>query len=326
MKRIISLFMSIYVILALSLSLSTAAQAASTNASAGKVSTKYTALNVRKTKSSSSKIIASLKKGSYVTLISKSGNKWKVEYAPGKYGYCAKSYIKERTSSYQRYVNTKSTTLNVRLGAGSSYKVIAKLKRGKSVVVLSTKETYSKILYDGTKTGYVKTKYLSKTKPSSTYTPHKLSVTAYSQADTRWKDIKIGTQGDTIGSSGCTTTCLAMTESFRTGKTVTPKDMSKQLNYAPSGWLYWPDSYTTELVTSSNYLSKIYSLLKKGKPVILGSKKDNGSQHWVVVTGYTSNASTLEASAFEINDPGSKSRTKLSQFISAYPNLYKIAY
>ena len=69
------------------------------------------------------------------------------------------------------------------------------------------------------------------------------------------------------------------------------------------------------------YLSKILSLLKQGKPVLLGAKNSSGGQHWVVVTGYT--GAGLTESSFIINDPGSETRTNLQQFFNSFPNLYK---
>lgn len=293
--------------------------------SAGKVQTKSTSLNVRKTKESSSAVIGSLKKNSHVTLVSKTGNKWKVEYKNGKYGYCHEDYIK-KVSEKVRYVNIKSGSLNVRSKSNTSSKIKDKLKRAEEVIVLSSSDGFSKILYRGTKTGYVKASYLSVSKPQNKTEAINLSVPSYKQTDSRWKSIKIGTQGDTIGSSGCTTTCLAMTESVRTNKTVTPADMAKKLTYAPAGWLYWPQNYNVEYTSASTYLSSVYSALKKGKPIIVGSKKANGSQHWVVVTGFKGNPASLSASQFTINDPGSNTRARLSEFISAYPELYKVAY
>lgn len=292
---------------------------------AGKVQTKSTALNVRKTKDGSSAVIGKLKKSSHVTLISKSGNRWRVEYKNGKYGYCHEDYI-SIVSEKVRYVNITSGVLNVRSKKSTSSSVMDKLKRGEEVIVLSSSDGFSKILYYGTKTGYVKSSYLSSKKPEDKAKKITLSVPSYKQTDSRWKSIKIGTQGDTIGSSGCTTTCLAMTESQRTGKAVTPADMAKKLTYAPAGWLYWPQNYNVEYTSASSYLSSVYKVLKSGKPVIVGSKKSNGSQHWVVVTGFSGNPDSLKASDFLINDPGSSTRTKLSDFISAYPKLYKIAY
>ena len=259
------------------------------------------------------------------TLVSKSGDRWRVEYKNGKYGYCHEDYIK-KVSEKVRYVNITNGVLNVRTKKNTSSKIKDKLKRGEEVVVLSTSEGFSKILYYGTKTGYVKASYLSASKPKNNTEAITVSVPSFKQTDSRWKNIRIGTQGDTIGSSGCTTTCLSMTESVRTKKTVSPADMAKKLTYAPAGWLYWPNNYNVEYTSNSSYLSSVYRVLKSGKPVIVGSKKNNGSQHWVVVTGYKGNPSTLKASDFTINDPGSSTRKKLSEFISVYPNLYKVAY
>ena len=61
----------------------------------------------------------------------------------------------------------------------------------------------------------------------------------------------------------------------------------------------------------------------KGKPVIVGAKKSNGGQHYVVVTGVKA-TNTLTTSSFYINDPGSSTRTTLNQFFSAYPYFYKM--
>ena len=56
--------------------------------------------------------------------------------------------------------------------------------------------------------------------------------------------------------------------------------------------------------------------------MLFGAKNASGSQHWVVVTGYTG-GSSLSASGFTIHDPGSHSRTNLQQFLNAYPTFYK---
>lgn len=313
----------LWICIVLSLLLFGKAEASASSPSAGRVETKSTALNVRKTKDGSSAVIGKLKKSSHVTLVSKSGNRWKVEYKDGKYGYCHEDYIK-KVSEKVRYVSISSGHLNVRSKKSTASAIKDKLKRGDEVIVLSASGGFSKILYNGTKTGFVKSSYLSASKPKTKSIS--LSVPSYKQNDSRWRSIKIGIQGDTIGSSGCTTTCLAMTESVRTKKNVTPKDMAERLTYTESGRLYWPENYVVEYTTNSTYLSSVYSVLKKGRPVIVGSKKANGSQHWVVVTGFSGNPDSPRASDFTINDPGSSSRTRLSEFISVYPGLYKLAY
>ena len=122
------------------------------------VSTGY--LNVRKSASTASSIVSKLEKGSYITLISQNGNWWYVEYAKGQYGYCHSSYIKG-TDSNIATVNTQSSPLNIRSGAGTGYSRLGTIPKGETVIVLSTSGDWCRILYNGTKTGYVSKKYLA---------------------------------------------------------------------------------------------------------------------------------------------------------------------
>ncbi len=292
---------------------------------AGKVATESTALNLRKSASTSSEVVKQMKKGKYLTLLKKEGSWWKVEYAKGKTAYAHGNYI-DTVSSKAMYVATQSGNLNVRSSASATAEIKTTLPKGTVVLKLSEKNSFTRILYNGSSTGYVSSAYLSELTSSGSYKKISLSVPSFKQTDSRWANIKIGTQGDTIKSSGCTTTALAMTESFHLGKTVTPADMVKKLTYSSSGMLYWPTDYVTELVSASDYLPKIYTQLSKGKPVILGMKKSGGTQHWVVITGHSKSATSLSAGNFTINDPGSSTRTLLSEFVSAYPVAYKIAY
>ena len=301
------------------------ASAADASSKAGRVATESTALNLRKSATTSSAVVKQMKKGKYLTLLKKEGSFWLVEYAKGKTAYAHGNYI-DTVSSKVMFVATQSGNLNVRSSASATAEIRTTLPKGTVVLKLSEKNSFTKILYNGSSTGYVSTAYLSELKSTGEYKKISLSVPSFKQTDSRWADIRIGTQGDTIRSSGCTTTALSMTESFHLGKTVTPADMVKRLSYSASGMLYWPTDYVTELVTSSDYLSKIYTQLSKGKPVILGMKKSNGAQHWVVITGHTKSTSSLSANNFTINDPGSNVRTVLSEFVSAYPTAYKIAY
>ena len=151
----------------------------------------------------------------------------------------------------------------------------------------------------------------------------KLSVPKYTQYDSRWKNVKLGKSSKTIGQVGCTTTCLAMSESYLTKTTIYPNKMSKKLKYTSGGALYWPSNYT--LKSSNNYLSEIYNQLKKGKPVLVGAKTSKGSQHWVIVTGYNGNGIN-KASSYTINDPGYRKKTNLQQHFDKYTKFYKIAY
>ncbi len=319
MKKFMSFILALILILG---ALSIPTVAATTSSKAGMVSITSGRLNVRSSASTSGTVVSSLAKGSYVTLMSKSGNWWKVEYADGKYGYCHADYIKA-VNGTPATVKILSGSLNVRSGAGTSYSKIASLYKGDVVIELSKSDNWSKILFNGTKTGYVSSQYLS-TSSSSTYSKVALSVPSFKQTDSRWANVKIGSSGKTIAQIGCATTAIAMMESYRTGTTIYPDAMSKKLSYSSSGNVYWPSNYTV-VTSSSGYLNGIYNQLKNGKPVLFGAKKSSGTQHWVVITGYTG-GNSLTASGFTINDPGSKSRTTLQHLLNEYPTFYKYFY
>ena len=83
---IIRRFISIFFLILILPALPKRAQAASA-IKAGAVTTDRGSLNVRTKPSTSAHIAASVKKGSYITLHSRSGDWWKVEYVKGKVGY-----------------------------------------------------------------------------------------------------------------------------------------------------------------------------------------------------------------------------------------------
>ena len=299
--------------------------AASKPNGAGRVTTASTKLNVRSSPSSTATIKKQLSKNSYVTLYQKSGNYWYVQYSSSGYGYCHQDYITS-VSTNIRTVKTTSGRLRVRSGASTAHSVKAYISSGSYVTVLSTTGDFSRIVYNGNQTGYVHSDYLAKssTSASATYKAKKLNVPSFKQTDSRWANVTLGSSGQTIGKIGCATTALAMTESYRTGTTIYPHQMAKKLSYTSGGAVYWPSNYII-ITSSSGYLKKIYDSLQAGKPVILGAKKSNGSQHYVVITGVKAN-NTLTTASFYINDPGSNSRTTLSQFLNDYPNFYKMMY
>lgn len=321
MKKILSSIMAIIMIGILLLPLE--AHAATVSSGAGQVSVSSGTLNVRKSNSTSSAVVASLTKGSYITLISKSGSWWRVEYSNGRYGYCHADYIKTISSSAMT-VNIKSGSLNVRSGPSTAYSKTGSLLKAETVLVLSSSGSWKRILYHGTKTGYVSAQYLATATKSSGYSAVSLKVPSFKQTDSRWANTKIANSGKTIAQIGCATTAISMIESYRTGTTIYPNAMAKKLSYSSSGNVYWPSNYKA-VTSSSGYLSGIYNQLKTGKPVLFGAKNSYGGQHWVVVTGYTG-GNTLTASGFTINDPGSNARTTLQQLLNSYPNFYKYFY
>ena len=274
----------------------------------GVVSTTSGPLNVRSGPSTSDGVVGSLQKGSYVMLLRKSGDWYQVQYGKNAVGYASASYV---TAVEGRPAAVTASALNVRKGAGSSYGVQDYLHSGDRVVVLSSANGWSKVVYHGTKVGYVSAKYLS---GSGVF----LSVPMYLQHDSRWANVTLGTSGKTMAKIGCATTAIAMLESYRIGMTIYPNTMAKKLKYTSGGSVYWPTDYK---VTTTYSLSAIRNLLDGGKPVLFGAKNAYGTQHWVVITGYT--GSGMAAGDFTINDPGTNSRTNLGQFLGAYSTFYK---
>lgn len=325
MKRTCSLILTLILTFSLFSNFNLTAEASSTVYGAGKVTTASTSLNVRKSASTSSSVITTLKRNSQVTLINKSGNFWYVRYSTSGYGYCSADYITV-TSKNVKTVKTTSGNLNVRSSASTSGTILTTLKSGTKIPVISTTNGWSKILYNGNKTGYVSSAYLTTSTTNNTTTSYKAiklsGVPNFKQTDSRWGNVIIGSSGQSIAKIGCATTAIAMLESKRTNTTIYPHNMMKKLSYTSGGAVYWP-SYYTQITSSNGYLTKIYSLLEQGKPVIVGAKKSNGGQHYVVVTGVKA-TDTLTTSSFYINDPGSSTRTTLNQFFSAYPYFYKM--
>lgn len=325
MKRTCSVILCLILCFTLFSNFTISAQADNTVYGVGKVTTASTALNVRKSASATSAVITTLKRNSQITLINKSGNFWYVKYSSSGFGYCSADYITV-ISKDVKAVKTTSGNLNVRSSASTSATILRTLKSGTKVPVISTADGWSKILFDGNKTGYVSSAYLTSTSSGATATKYKAlslsGVPDFKQTDSRWGSVIIGSSGQSMAKIGCATTAIAMLESKRTGTTIYPHSMMKKLSYTSGGAVYWP-SYYTQITSSGGYLNKIYSLLEQGKPVIVGAKKSNGGQHYVVVTGVKA-TNTLTASSFYINDPGSSSRTTLNQFFGAYPYFYKM--
>ena len=294
------------------------AEAAGVYRQAGVISVSRGGLNVRSSPSTSSSVKKVMLKGEYVTLISKSGNWWYVQYAAGSYGYCSADYISVVAESYEAYVATNSGRLNIRSGASTSASVKTTLPKGEKVVVLSSSGDFYKILYNGRYIGYASARYIKAVSNDSI----SLAVPKYYQTDSRWAKKEVGDSGRTIGDIGCTITCLAMAESFRTGAAVTPDLMEAKLRFTSGGALYWPSNYN--LYSGAERYAKIAEILRSGRPVIYGGRNSSGGSHWVVITGFK--GGELIPSNFIINDPATSRNTTLSQHIAKYPNFIRIAY
>lgn len=217
-------------------------------------------------------------------------------------------------------VATQNTNLNVRSQPSASSPVIASFKKGEMVELISKSNGWWKVkLWDGY--GYCSASYINEIDPS-TYGAKTLNVPNYKQYDSRWASVRLGTQGGTIRTIGCTATGLAMLESVRTGTTVTPANIAYTFSFTAGGAVYWPDRYMR--TSPTNYLAFIAARLNEGKPVIVHGQTAGGSTHWVVVKSYNGNG--LTTANFGINDPASATRTTLASFFAAYPYFVKLAY
>ncbi len=316
--------------------------AATQSSGAGIVTTQSTGLNVREEASSASKRLTVLPKGSYVTILEKRGDWWYVEYGKGKYGYCAAQYITKDMNGIAGFVNTQQTGLNVRKGPGTRYGVEAVLEKGTIFVLLAEENGWARILYNGVKVGYVSSTYVAPVVPSTqqpqtpTVTPQpqpgaqyaavKLNVPSYKQIDSRWRNYPIGMQGGTIGTIGCTLTGISMMESYRTGTVITPNVQASKMSFTAGGALYWPSNYVKTSVSSqADCMQRAYQMLKSGKPVLIGGKTYVGSNHWVVITGYTGSTGSLSAWNFTINDPGSN-KTTLGEYFGSCSWIHSLVY
>ncbi len=292
-------------------------QAAGEQTSAGKITTVSTGLNVRSGPGTGYTIKTSLRRNTYVHLLSRSGNWWYVEYANRAYGYCSADYI-TAIPSVSAKVSTAGGNLNVRSGPGTGYAIWTSLSNGTALVILETSGNWYKVLYYGTQTGWVSKTYVT-AETDTNLRAVTLSVPLYLQRDSRWSSTVLGRSGKTIANIGCTTCAMAMLEST-IGPAVNPAQMASRLTYSSSGDLYWPANYTA--YTGKDYLQKVYDSLQEGIPVMIGGKTAAGSQHWVVITGFT--GGDLTAENFRINDPGSATRTSLAEFQARFPVFYKI--
>lgn len=116
----------------------------------------------------------------------------------------------------------------------------------------------------------------------------------YSQRDSRWADVKIGSTNSTMRSWGCAVSAVAMVFK-KHGINITPKTLAKASIFS-GDLINWPGSWSgsdIELASSvshGNYnKSRIDSEIKKGNPVIVYIKKSSGGGHYVAIHNKDSN-------------------------------------
>lgn len=148
--------------------------------SSGKVTANGGNLNVRSGPSMENDVISCLKDGTKVTVKSKAGNWYKIEYVSGKVGYVYKTYLKvsgkvaaesgssvtgSSSTSNQGYPVTAKVTnggvpLKLRKQATTASSILAEIPRGSSLKITGKDTTnWYKASYGG-KNGYVYASYI----------------------------------------------------------------------------------------------------------------------------------------------------------------------
>ena len=163
----------------------------STTGTAGTVKCS-SSVNLRSAANTSSSILAELKNGTAVTVVS-TANGWCKVTCSGKTGYIKQDYV-STTGSVSNNTSAStgtaavvkcSSTVNFRSAASTSSTILGELKNGTAVTVLSTSNGWSKVSYAG-KTGYISADYLvtasSGTAISPSNTAASVSISAKRQS------------------------------------------------------------------------------------------------------------------------------------------------
>lgn len=163
----------------------------STTGTAGTVKCS-SSVNLRSEANTSSSILAELKNGSAVTVVS-TANGWCKVTCSGKTGYIKQDYVSTTGSASNNTpastgsaaVVKCSSTVNFRSSASTSSTILGELKNGTAITVLSTSNGWSKVSYAG-KTGYISADYLvtasSGTAISPSNTAASVSISAKRQS------------------------------------------------------------------------------------------------------------------------------------------------
>lgn len=148
----------------------------STTGTAGTVKCS-SSVNLRSEANTSSSILAELKNGTAVTVVS-TANGWCKVNCSGKTGYIKQDYVSTTglasnntsASTGTAAVVKCSSTVNFRSAASTSSTVLGELKNGTAITVLSTSNGWSKVSYAGT-TGYISADYLVTASSGTAITP-----------------------------------------------------------------------------------------------------------------------------------------------------------
>ncbi len=173
----------------------------STTGTAGTVKCS-SSVNLRSEANTSSSILAELKNGTAVTVVS-TANGWCKVNCSGKTGYIKQDYVSTSglasnntsASTGTAAVVKCSSTVNFRSAASTSSTILGELKNGTAITVLSTSNGWSKVSYAG-KTGYISADYLvtasSGTAISPSNTAASVSISAKRQSVLNYAALFLG--------------------------------------------------------------------------------------------------------------------------------------
>ncbi len=155
--------------------------------------------------------------------------------------------------------------------------------------------------------------------PQSRTTVKLSNIKRLKQADSRWAQDIMQTEGLTIGKAGCCLTSFTMVRNLISSKSDTPATVNTALgdNACQFKWQPAADTYGYTIITAvsndngisdeSARLNVVGAIDEYSRPAIIGLKRPSGT-HFVVGYGYTSEGDII------ICDPASRNYTMLSQY------------
>ncbi len=115
-------------------------------------------LKIRSGPSTGYDVLATVSKGTSLSVSGQSGNWYYVELKNGTEGYASKEYIQKGTG-YSTCTIDVSSSLNVRSGPGTGYDVVTSVKNGTVVTLLDDSGSWYKIKTPGGTEGYIDGQY-----------------------------------------------------------------------------------------------------------------------------------------------------------------------
>lgn len=118
--------------------------------------------------------------------------------------------------------------------------------------------------------------------------------TSYSQHDTRWSSSPLGSSKDTMGSSGCLTSCIAASLTAQGIHSFSPGELNQIFNekqvYNGHGAIVWKKMeqalpYARVRLDCGTTSESIDILLDENKYPIVKVRRKSGAVHWIMLTG-----------------------------------------